>query len=52
MGVDLDMSKFGMGTRNQRYAAVLQDGIVTHLALEGGTGLEVSTADATLAALS
>jgi peroxiredoxin len=52
MGVDLDMSKFGMGTRNQRYAAVLQDGIVTHLALEGGTALEVSTADATLAALS
>ncbi|MGD0810532.1 MAG: redoxin family protein [Acidimicrobiales bacterium] len=52
MGVDLDLSKSGMGTRNRRYAAVLQDGTVTHLALEAGTGLEVSTADAILAALS
>ncbi|HXW80986.1 MAG TPA: peroxiredoxin, partial [Acidimicrobiales bacterium] len=52
MGVDLDLSKGGLGTRNRRYALVLEDGIVTHLALEEATGLDVSSADSVLAALS
>jgi peroxiredoxin len=41
-----------MGVRNQRYAAIIEDGVITHLALEGGGGLELSTAEATLSALS
>jgi len=40
-----------MGTRSKRFAAILQDGVVTHLAVEPGGGLDVSSADAVLAAL-
>ena len=52
MGLDIDLSAGGMGTRSRRYAAVLDDGVITHLALEERTGLEVSTAEAVLSALS
>src|SRR5579875_2239849 len=52
MGVEIDLSGGGLGTRNRRYAAVWDDGVVTHLALEEGTGLEVSTAEGVLSALS
>ncbi len=51
LGLDIDLSAHGMGTRNRRYAAVLEDGVVTHLALEERTGLEVSTAEAVLGSL-
>lgn len=50
-GLDLDLSAAGMGVRNRRYAAVIEDGTVTHLAVEERTGLEVSSADALLAQL-
>lgn len=51
MGLDLDLSKGGLGTRNKRYAAVIQDGTITHLAVEEGTGLDVSSAESVLSAL-
>jgi peroxiredoxin len=51
MGVEIDLSSGGLGVRNRRYAAVLEDGVVTHLALEEGTGLAVSSADAVLSLL-
>ncbi|HMK96485.1 MAG TPA: peroxiredoxin [Acidimicrobiales bacterium] len=51
MGVDIDLTKTGMGTRNRRYAALLDDGVLTQLLLEESTGLEVSSADRVLAAL-
>ncbi|MHB1598452.1 MAG: redoxin family protein [Acidimicrobiales bacterium] len=51
MGLELDGSGFGMGTRSQRYAAVIEDGVVTHLAVEPKSGLDVSSADAILAVL-
>jgi peroxiredoxin len=51
MGLELDLSKGGLGTRSRRYAAVIEDGVVTHLALEESTGLEVSSAEAILSAL-
>jgi peroxiredoxin len=51
MGLVLDGSGFGMGPRSQRYAAVIEDGVVTHLAVESGPGLAVSSAEAVLAAL-
>ncbi|MGH9043358.1 MAG: peroxiredoxin [Acidimicrobiales bacterium] len=50
-GLEFDGSGFGLGTRSQRYAAVLQDGVVTALFLEHGPGLEVSSAERVLAAL-
>lgn len=51
MGLDLDLSVAGMGLRNKRYAAVIEEGVVTHLGLEEKTGLEVSSVEAILAQL-
>ncbi len=51
MGVEIDLSRGGLGTRNKRYAAVVEDGIVTGLMLEEATGLDVSSAEAVLSTL-
>ena len=51
MGLEIDLSRGGLGTRNKRYAAVIEDGIVTGLMIEEATGLEVSSAEAVLSAL-
>ncbi len=50
IGLTMDGSKFGMGTRSQRYAMIVDDGVVSHLAVEEG-GLDVSSAESILAAL-
>ncbi|MCC7252209.1 peroxiredoxin [Hyphomicrobium sp.] len=34
LGLDIDLSKFGLGTRSQRYAMVVDDGVVQYLAVE------------------
>jgi len=51
--VDLEMdgSGFGLGTRSQRYAAILENGVVTELMVESAPGLDVSSADSVLAKL-
>ncbi len=46
LGLVLDGSGFGMGTRSQRYAMIVDDGSVTHLNVEPGAGIEVSSAEA------
>jgi len=51
IGLELDGSGFGLGTRSQRYAMVIEDGVVTTLNVEPGAGLTVSAADAILEAL-
>ncbi|HEX6237886.1 MAG TPA: peroxiredoxin [Acidimicrobiales bacterium] len=51
MGLELDGRGFGLGTRSQRYAAILEDGVVRELFVEQGPGLDVSSADAVLAKL-
>jgi peroxiredoxin len=51
MGLEMDGSGFGLGTRSQRYAAVIEDGVVTILQVEPGPGLTVSAADAILEVL-
>ncbi len=51
LGLDFDGSNFGMGIRSQRYAAVVEDGVVKHLAVEKPMAFEVSSAEAILAAL-
>jgi peroxiredoxin len=51
MGLELDGSGFGLGTRSQRYAAILDDGVVTELLVEPGPGLDVSSAESVLAKL-
>jgi peroxiredoxin len=51
VGLELDGSGFGLGTRSRRYAAILEDGVVRELMVEAGPGLDVSSADAVLAKL-
>lgn len=51
MGLELDLTAGGLGMRNKRYAAVIEDGVITHLMVEQGTGLEVSSVDSVVAAL-
>jgi len=52
MGLDVDSSAFGMGIRSQRYAAIIDDGVVEVLNVEKQPGQAVeSGADAMLAAL-
>ncbi len=52
MGLTMDGSGFGLGAlRSQRYAAIIDDGVVSWLAVEPGAGLNVSSAEEVLAAL-
>ena len=51
IGLEMDGSGFGLGPRSQRYAMIVEDGTVTKLAVEEGGQLEVSAAEAILAAL-
>ena len=48
MGLTLDAMGFGLGKRSRRYAAVIEDGVVTHLDVEPGGGVDVSSCDAVL----
>jgi len=50
-GLEMDGSGFGLGRRNQRFAAIIEDGVVRHLAVEAGPGLDVSSAESILQAL-
>ncbi len=51
IGLELDASGFGMGLRSQRYAMIVEDGVVKELLVEPGPGLSVSSADSVLAKL-
>jgi peroxiredoxin len=48
MDLELDGRGVGLGTRSQRYAAVIDDGVVTALLVEPARGLEVSSAESIL----
>jgi peroxiredoxin len=51
LGLDLDASGFGMGLRSQRYAMIVDDGVVQKLAIDPPGTFEGSSAEAVLAAL-
>ena len=51
VGLELDATGFGMGLRSQRYAMVVDKGVVKTLAVEDGPGLDVSAAEKILARL-
>jgi len=51
MGLDMDLTKFGMGVRSQRYSMLVEDGIVKKLNVEPGSKVDVSSAEAMLTQL-
>ena len=51
LGLSFDGGRFGMGVRSQRFALVAENGVVKHLAVEPGPGLDVSAAEKILAVL-
>lgn len=51
VGLEFDGSRIGLGTRSQRYAAILQDGVVEHLFVEPKPGVDVSSVENVLANL-
>ena len=51
LGLDADFSKFGMGTRSQRYSMLVVDGVVKQLNVEQGGQFAVSDAETLLTQL-
>jgi glutaredoxin/glutathione-dependent peroxiredoxin len=51
LGLELDATGFGMGARGQRFAMVVDRGVITHLDVEAPGQFKVSAAEAVLAQL-
>jgi peroxiredoxin len=51
VGLTMDGTGYGMGTRSQRYAMVIDDGVITTLNIEAPGAFEVSSAESVLKAL-
>ena len=45
VGLEMDGSKFGMGTRSQRYSMIVDDGVVEQLNIEGPGEYRASSAE-------
>ncbi len=51
VGLEMDGRGVGLGARSQRYAAIIDDGVVTALFVEPERGLTVRAAESVLGAL-
>ncbi|HEX3952908.1 MAG TPA: peroxiredoxin [Stellaceae bacterium] len=51
VGLELDLTKGGLGMRSQRYSMLVDNGVVTKLHIEAAGKFEVSDADSMLKAL-
>lgn len=51
LGLEMDASGYGMGTRCQRFAMIVEDGEVTHMAVEAPGEIQVSSAETLMAQL-
>ena len=51
LGLELDLSARGLGLRMQRFAMIVENGVVKHIAVEAPGKFEVSSAEAILAKL-
>jgi peroxiredoxin len=45
LGLELDASGFGMGTRGQRFSIIVEDGVATQVNIEGPGEFKVSNAE-------
>ena len=45
IGLDMDATGFGMGSRSQRYSMIVNDGVVEALNIEAGGEFRVSSAE-------
>jgi peroxiredoxin len=48
IGLDVDLTAPGMGTRSKRYSMIVENGVVTHLNVETQSGVNVSGAETIL----
>jgi peroxiredoxin len=51
VGLTMDGSGYGLGLRSQRYAAIIDNGVVTHLNIETAPGVDASSAETILSLL-
>ena len=51
MGLSFDGNRMGLGLRSQRYAAVIEDGVITQLHVEEKPGVDVSSCENVLGRL-
>jgi len=51
LGLELDGSGFGLGIHSHRFAMIVEDGKVTHLNIEEGRGVDVSSAETMMSLL-
>ncbi len=51
LGLQMDASAFGMGTRSKRFALYIEDGIVSQVFVEAPGEFKVSSAEHVLASL-
>ena len=51
MGLEAELSVAGLGVRSKRYAAIIEDGIITSLEVESKPGVDVSSCASVLARL-
>ena len=51
MGLKIDLERAGLGLRSQRYAAIVEGGVVTSLEVEPAPGVDVSSCQSMLARL-
>jgi peroxiredoxin len=51
VGLEMDASKFGMGSRSQRYSMLVDDGVAKEINVEAGGEFKVSSAEYMLAQL-
>ena len=49
LDLELDATGFGMGKRSRRFAMIVENGVVTHLAVEPAGGIDVSAAEKVMA---
>jgi len=51
MGLAFDGGAIGLGVRSQRYAAIVEDGVITSLEVESSPGVDVSSCESMLTRL-